>query len=793
MLWQILKKDMMKRKGVNIILFLFITLATVFLASSIHNISVVFSAVDYYMDYANVPEMSVVMNSDKDIQKINHWLDEQKAEENIDDYEFNHFIEISSQSISVHQDEKEKTLKQNGIGLYLSTMDVDYCQVFDTEGNPLILNDDEIGISISLMENEKLQVGDQLTIKSGGVEKTLTIKTATKDAAYGNEMVGMSRFMVNQKNFKAFQNNADQLGIYYISTSQGSDLSQELSNQGFEGVMNIISIDMYQLIYSFDMIIAGLLILVGVCLIFIALLVLRFTLVFSLEEQYQEIGILKAIGLRNNAIKKLYLIKYFAIVIVGATLGALLSIPVSQKMIDGVSQNMIMNSQEIHVFMNIMCALIIVVLVISFCYLCTRKLNKVSAITAIHGGYTGERFYKNRGIRLSRSQHISVPFYLGMNDIMTHITRYIVLMVTFSISFILITIPLNTLNTMKSTEMSRKFALNPESSVYVRKIEGQEDKKYHNTEELMEGVRQLQQNMEDKGYQADMTVLPIYFINYSNEESNKKNKIMSLQVLGESNSYLEYDEGVAPQLENEMAFSKDIMKENNWVIGDYVKATINGQDKTMLITGTYTDYMQIGKSARLNSKIDCGQEVLFDYWTVMVDLKTDQSQEEVVQIMQKDFPQYEWKTAQELIDQNVGGIQEILSSLLLPMTAMLCGVIMLITLLMEKLFMTREKGEIAMMKSIGFRHSSIRYWQIIRMALVVIVSMIISIPLSLVTNHILLRPIFAIMGAELTIQVNPLRAYLIYPGILLVGIIIATTLATRSAKNINIREMNNLE
>ena len=77
-----------------------------------------------------------------------------------------------------------------------------------------------------------------------------------------------------------------------------------LNHQGFTQIINIISIDTYKMVYAFDMIVAGLLIAVGICLICIALLVLRFTLVFSIEEQYQEIGILKAIGLKNRNIKK---------------------------------------------------------------------------------------------------------------------------------------------------------------------------------------------------------------------------------------------------------------------------------------------------------------------------------------------------------------------------------------------------------------------------------------------------------------------------------------------------------
>ena len=146
-----------------------------------------------------------------------------------------------------------------------------------------------------------------------------------------------------------------------------------------------------------------------------------------------------------------------------------------------------------------------------------------------------------------------------------------------------------------------------------------------------------------------------------------------------------------------------------------------------------------------------------------------------------------------IVDRNIGGIQESLSELLLPMTAMLCAVIMLITLLMEKLFIVREKGEIAMMKSVGFRNSSIRTWQVIRMILVALVSMIAAIPLSMLSNRFMLEPIFAIMGADVRIQIDPLQVYLLYPGVLLLGILCATIFATGKIKRIHIREMNNME
>ena len=99
--------------------------------------------------------------------------------------------------------------------------------------------------------------------------------------------------------------------------------------------------------------------------------------------------------------------------------------------------------------------------------------------------------------------------------------------------------------------------------------------------------------------------------------------------------------------------------------------------------GTYSDYMQLGQSGRLNPVIDMKDEMLADYWNILVDMDTDKTQKELAKELQEKFPGYEWADAQALVDQNVGGIQDSLSDLLLPMTGLLCAIIMLITALME--------------------------------------------------------------------------------------------------------------
>lgn len=793
MIRNILKKDMRRRKSVNIILFLFITMATVFLASSVNNILVVTSSVEYYMDYANVPDVNLIVIGDSERTEIESWI--KKNGPGVKEYDYNTLMALINKNITVEKGGKDGPLDSGGGGMYLGTTDAGYCRVYDRNGAPFVLNDNEAAVSRSIMERNGLKEGDTVTVRLGDENREYRIKAETKDAAFGNEMVGMSRILVNEDEYAHFtdKNNSDIFGLYYVDTDKVNSFIKELNDQNFGTVINAITKDTYSLVYSFDMIMAALLILIGICLILIALLLLRFTLVFTIEEDYREIGIMKAVGMKESAIQKIYLAKYFVLVCAGALTGFAASVPVSRQMVAGVSNNMIMEDSSANLGVNIVCTLSVVFFVLLFCYKCTNRVNKISAIAAIRGGHTGENYKRKRGLTLHLRKKLPVPVYLGLNDICRQTRRYLILMIAFCISFILITIPLNTLNTMRSREMAAKFAIDPDSAVYVGGIERPGESSYKTGRELEKGMKRVEEELAEKGYDASLTGLPIYFFSFGEPGKKGRNKIMTVQTLGENNKYMTYIDGEAPVLQNEIAFSQKIMEENGWEIGDKVETEIGGEKFSFLITGTYSDYMQLGRSARLNTDTDLRDEPMFGWWNIMVDMETDNSQAKTAEILEKELPGYDWSTAQEAVDSNVGGIQDSLHDLVMPMTAMLCGVIMLITLLMERLFIVREKGEIAMMKSTGFRNGSIRSWQVLRMTGVAFVSMAAAVPLSLASNQWVLKPIFAVMGADVDIQVVPWQIYGVYPGILLAGIIAASYLAAGKIKKIDIRELNNLE
>ena len=76
-----------------------------------------------------------------------------------------------------------------------------------------------------------------------------------------------------------------------------------------------------------DMIVAFVVLVLSVCLMIVSFAVLKFTITFTVTEEYREIGVMKAIGITDFKIRSLYLVKYLMLAVVGAAIGFLASIP----------------------------------------------------------------------------------------------------------------------------------------------------------------------------------------------------------------------------------------------------------------------------------------------------------------------------------------------------------------------------------------------------------------------------------------------------------------------------------
>lgn len=792
MFYRILRKDLKRKKAVNFILFLFIVIATVFLSSSLNNIYAVSDATNYFLDKTNIPDVIIVGKQVEGKDEIGDWLSsEQKY---VKSFAKQEAIMISSDEVKKVVDGETKEYKTDS-SIYIQQVPRTNVKVLDKDGNEFEVKDGEVALSVSAAEENHLKVGDQIKFDLNGKTYIKTISMINKDALYVGSLSGMIRLVISDNDYNEIRENNKLIKTnnYFVMTDDVSNFTKAYNKQSFETGVTLIERNTIKLLYVMDLIVAGLLSIIGVCLIVIAVLVLRFTIVFTIQEDYREIGIMKAIGIKNFGIKKVYIVKYFVLVCIGAILGGIVSFPVSAALLDSVSKTMLMEKSAMDGLINIVCMVGVTVLVLLLCYLSMRKLNKLSAIDAIRCGQTGERYKKKSIVNLHKRKRLSTPSFMAINDVVSNIKQYIVLLLVFTVGIVLIIIPVNTISTMKSTEMGELFGLDKDAKFYIRGIDTVPGNKIATTKDLENVLDKAEKELRDVGYDVKLSSSSVFFAQYYTNKEENTQTLLTTQPIHSDGTYQAYLEGTAPLLDNEIAASKKILDEFDLSVGDNIKGYINGKEQTFIITGTYQDYMQLGRSIRMNPTIDLSDMNNYEAWTTNVYLDSEKDTGTIIKDLKEKLPKYNYAEAQDIVNVNVGGVMNTVDGMKIWLVLLMAGINILIVSLMMKLFIVREKGEVAMLRSIGFRNISIRLWQTLRIAVVLVIAVVLAIPLSRLLDATILKSIFAIMGGEIKIQVDMLYAYVLYPIIMLISIVIAAYLCSASIKKIDIRELNNLE
>ena len=95
------------------------------------------------MDYANVPDINIIVNGSEEQAQIEDWLKNEAP--GVTAYGHNSMISMMEKDIHMEKDGDASAFTTDGASLYMATTDADYCKVFDTAGRPLDLQAGEIG------------------------------------------------------------------------------------------------------------------------------------------------------------------------------------------------------------------------------------------------------------------------------------------------------------------------------------------------------------------------------------------------------------------------------------------------------------------------------------------------------------------------------------------------------------------------------------------------------------------------------------------------------------------------
>lgn len=792
MLLHILKKDLKRKRTMNIILFLFITMAAAFLASSVSNLITITGAVDHLLDTAKTPDFLTIMLSEGEGTPVEEFL---KNCEYVTEYEAIDIYILLDGDIEIVKCAKEpdKHKYDRGNLVCVEPVPHNFLKAFDMEGEPLTLNPGEIALPKLQAESNNLQSGDRLKITCGSREMEFTVKSVVKDPVFGTNLMGFKRLFITPEDYEYLTGEGEHVHtmIYTVNYRDEKAFLKEYKKNNFQAISSVDKA-LVKMCYVFDMLIAGILIVVSICLILISFLILRFTIVFTLQEDYKEIGIMKAIGIRDISIKGIYLLKYLAIAFLGAAAGFFISFPFENVLLTIAMQNLIADDMQKKAGVNLLCAVAIVMIVILFCYCSTGKVKRFTAMEAIRSGSNGERYAVKSLIKLHRRKRMNTSFYLACNDVAAHPKRYLVLAMIFCIGTLLILLPLKAVHTLKDKSIIRTFNVQS-SSVFIDTGKLEKYMTDENNELLTADLKEIKQELKKNGLTAEVWAETNYRVSCYGEEPEENVSYFTMQQVGKEEDDYDVLEGKVPVLPNEVMITEKTAEELSVGIGDSIFYQYEDKTEEFIITGTYQSMMNMGNGFRIgkNAKMHAPLSGVFD---IQAKIESDLSDEEIKEKIQEIFPEYQIETSREWMEVMIGDISGALDRLELFILGIVLGINVLITMLTMKTLITRERGEIAMLKSIGFSDRSIKGWQSIRILIVLCFSILSGTLLSAPLAKVTIAPLFAIMGAtSIELITKPMEVYVVYPLILLMITGIAAYLCASQIKKVDLKEINTLE
>lgn len=766
----------------NAILLAFIILAAAFMASSANNMTTIITALDDFLTMANVPDYWFYTPFPEEVRRLHDF-----TEKNGYELKDSETLQIDPRDILI---DGKKFDYANSV-LVSANHDIN---LFDENDAKIThVNDGEIYVTSHIFSSgdNNFFKGCKIQISLDGIKKEFTLKGCTKDAIFGSAMVGMTRFLVSDNDFKLWNDkNVNRFHSLTIYTKDKS-FREKFDKIHFNSVFNVERAEMKQM-YLLDTLKVGVVLIVSLCLILISMVILRFTIHFTLKEEFREIGVMKAIGIHNRKIRSLYILKYFAISAIGTVIGLALSFPFGSLLLKSVSKNIVLSGEGKY-YLNVIFALGTAAVVVLYCYLCTSSIKKVSPIVAIQNGENGERYTKKGVLHLNQSKLPPVLF-MSVNDILSGMKHYISMIIIFTLGFLLVILPVNTINTLQSDKLISLFNMAECDTVIAQEL------LFSPNAENEVTFRQKQEEVKTwlrkNNIEADVFQEIMFRLNIARNGKS----CSSLSFIGTggitTDKYF-YIDGTPPENKGEVALSYIVAEKTGTKIGDTVEIEIGNKKRKFIVTALNQSMNNMGESIRFYEGEDIDYHYAAGSFGIQIvyrdkpDIKTIRAR---IAALKETYPDAGIYTAGEYINEMIGdsaGQFEGTKNLILIVVACIN---ILVAFLMTRSFITREKGEIAMLKAIGFNNLTLTIWQSLRIGIILLISIFIGAALSTPLSKLIIEPIFGIMGAySIKFEIRPLEVYVMYPAIILLATVLASAASAVHLRKISASETSNIE
>lgn len=610
----------------------------------------------------------------------------------------------------------------------------------------IVLNRGEICVPISFKSMYNCEIGDIITINSDASSISFKVKYFFEDPYMGASMMGLKNLLINEEELKNIREDAIKNSDKSIAPSysvnifradfyklSGMRFQQTLNNEtGIAGYSVIAMLASQSETYTLILVnvFTGILLFFIVLLLIVTLIILSHSISSSIEMEYVNIGILKALGFTKSALKIALLFQYLLASFIGILMGIPVAIPII-KLINTMIRpvvNLYISSNIAVVPVTVVLGIVVLFIAV-FILLKIRTLSKITPIRAISAG-KADVYFKNIIETPIRKKNLNL--WLALRQLTSNFKQYIsaTLVAMFLVGFlIMVTYMLYFWLAADGKNINKLYdPYDADVSIYYidKNLQNEVETIINEEASIEHSFKKYSEYVLLNGYQ-------IYCIIF--DDAKYINQIL---------------EGRVCQYDNEIIITEFVADELNLKIGDSVEIAFGDYKSEYIISGYYQSSNDMGINFamtkagfdKLVEKDDYNMRVIYK---VINSSKTDN----IIDILNNKY------TNKQIEVINEGGVNIAFGPVLNAIKGIGALIYVIVVIFsMTTIFMVcqkvfiKETRDYGTYKSLGITSSVLRVQFAIRFAIVAIVGGLFGVILSMLSANALLGTMFNYIGVS---------------------------------------------
>lgn len=768
MYYRVIRNDLSKSKLISLTTMIFVAAAAMLVSLAVILVVNLSGAIDTLMKRAETPHFMQMHTGEIDTARLTEFAERNS---NVAEFQVLEFLNMDGARIRLGDHSLADNVQDNGFSIQSEKFDY----LLDLDGNVINVSEGELYVPLSYMRDNTTKVGDKAVISG----KEFTVTGFLRDSQMNSTLSSSKRFLVNANDYAEVKNFGS---TEYLIEFRLKDLSAlgafetAYASAGLEANGPTVTYPLFKTLNAIsDGMMIGVILLVSVLVVAIVFMCIRFTLLAKIEDDYREIGVMKAIGLRVSDIKKIYLAKYAAIAAAGCILGFALSFVFKGLLLENIRLYMgESENSSVAVALGIIGILLVFLAIMAYVSRVLKRFRKISAAEAIRFGTSQEKSSGAKRLNLSGNRLFNMNIFLGIKDVLARKKLYATMLAVLIISAFIMIVPQNLHNTISSKGFIQYMGIgNSDMRIDLQQ-----------TNNISEKAAEIVKTMSGDSTISKYAVLTTKTFQVKTEDGSEER--LKIELGDHSIFPVKYSEGRAPAAEDEIALSAMNANELGKKAGDIITLGIEGQDKNLTVSGIYSDITNGGKTAKAVFT-DNSADIM---WYVISAKLSDQSLiDSKVSEYADRFDYAKVSDIEEYIAQTYGSTISSVRKASYSAIAVALMITVLVTLLFMEMLVAKDRYSIAVMKVFGFTSSDIQVQYVSRSAFVLIVGIVLGTLLANTLGERLAGAVISSFGAStFHFAINPLSAYLFSPLLMIGSVLLATLIGTSGAGQIKISE-----